>query len=303
MQSLPQLLPPAIFREAEPRYGEAAVPGVEWTIPCVEIEDAPRFAWRAPASARARPHPARGVGDHPGVGEAAGLGHLDRDRAAGSGPAGSRPGHRAWARAADAPPAGSGSFDIALYGSRGRRGLTKVLFGSVAARLARAIPCSLLVVRKTPEPVKRILIRSTLDPCPTAPIEIGKSLARAVSADSTILHVMSQIPLVDQASLDQLELTAEEAIARRTREGQALLDAQQELQAAGLQTHSVIRHGLVIDEILDEVVSGDYDLLVIGSHAGPRTNRWQDILVEDITNTVLLDTRCPVLIVRERKIN
>ena len=39
VQSLRQLLPPAIFREA-------AVPGVDWTIPCVEIEDTPRFAWR-----------------------------------------------------------------------------------------------------------------------------------------------------------------------------------------------------------------------------------------------------------------
>ncbi len=38
-QSLRQLLPPAIFREA-------AVPGVDWTIPCVEIEDYPRFPWR-----------------------------------------------------------------------------------------------------------------------------------------------------------------------------------------------------------------------------------------------------------------
>ena len=39
VQSLRQLLPPDIFREAK-------VEGVEWTIPCVEIEDAPRFAWR-----------------------------------------------------------------------------------------------------------------------------------------------------------------------------------------------------------------------------------------------------------------
>ena len=39
VQSLRQLLPPAIFREA-------TVQGVDWAIPCVEIEDAPRFAWR-----------------------------------------------------------------------------------------------------------------------------------------------------------------------------------------------------------------------------------------------------------------
>jgi hexosaminidase len=38
-QSLRQLLPPSIFREAK-------VEGVAWTIPCVRIEDAPRFAWR-----------------------------------------------------------------------------------------------------------------------------------------------------------------------------------------------------------------------------------------------------------------
>jgi hexosaminidase len=39
MQSLRQLLPPAIFREA-------LVDGVSWTIPAVSIEDYPRFTWR-----------------------------------------------------------------------------------------------------------------------------------------------------------------------------------------------------------------------------------------------------------------
>jgi hexosaminidase len=39
IQSLLQLLPPQIFREAP-------VSGVEWTIPCVKIEDYPRFGWR-----------------------------------------------------------------------------------------------------------------------------------------------------------------------------------------------------------------------------------------------------------------
>jgi len=38
-RSLLQLLPPEIFRQA-------LVSGVEWTIPCVQIEDYPRFQWR-----------------------------------------------------------------------------------------------------------------------------------------------------------------------------------------------------------------------------------------------------------------
>src|SRR3989475_3373036 len=39
MQTLRQLLPPAIFRRA-------VVPNVAWSVPGVEIEDAPRFSWR-----------------------------------------------------------------------------------------------------------------------------------------------------------------------------------------------------------------------------------------------------------------
>jgi hexosaminidase len=39
VQTIRQLLPPAIFRAAY-------VPGVAWTLPAVRIEDTPRFAWR-----------------------------------------------------------------------------------------------------------------------------------------------------------------------------------------------------------------------------------------------------------------
>ncbi len=39
LQSLRQLLPPAVF-------GPGAQPGADWSVPCLQIEDAPRFAWR-----------------------------------------------------------------------------------------------------------------------------------------------------------------------------------------------------------------------------------------------------------------
>jgi hexosaminidase len=39
LETVKQLLPPAIFREAP-------LPGVRWTMPAVHIEDAPRFTWR-----------------------------------------------------------------------------------------------------------------------------------------------------------------------------------------------------------------------------------------------------------------
>ncbi|MGH7547540.1 MAG: glycoside hydrolase family 20 zincin-like fold domain-containing protein [Gemmatimonadales bacterium] len=39
LQTLRQLFPPAIFRQAK-------VDGVAWTVPAASIEDAPRFTWR-----------------------------------------------------------------------------------------------------------------------------------------------------------------------------------------------------------------------------------------------------------------
>ncbi|HMN63159.1 MAG TPA: glycoside hydrolase family 20 zincin-like fold domain-containing protein, partial [Anaerolinea sp.] len=39
LQSLRQLLPPAIF-------AASPTPGVDWSVPCLSIEDRPRFVWR-----------------------------------------------------------------------------------------------------------------------------------------------------------------------------------------------------------------------------------------------------------------
>lgn len=39
LETVKQLLPPAIYREAP-------LPGTQWTVPAVHIEDAPRFTWR-----------------------------------------------------------------------------------------------------------------------------------------------------------------------------------------------------------------------------------------------------------------
>lgn len=193
-------------------------------------------------------------------------------------------------------------YDLVVYGSRGRRGLTKMLFGSVAARLAHEIDCSVLIVRTPPEPVERVLVCTTLDARHLAPIRLGGELAHRCGAQITLMHVMSQITMADNAPAEQLMLSAGEAIRKRTREGLAFAQALDLLSARGVTAQTLIRHGLVIDEIMDEVVSGKYDLLVIGAHTAPRDSVWQDLLVEDITNTILLQTRCPVLIVREQPV-
>lgn len=192
------------------------------------------------------------------------------------------------------------TYDVAVYASRGRRGLTKILLGSVAARLAQELPCSVLIIRKVPQALKKVLIATTLSPNHSAPILEGARIAAITGADVTLLHVMSQIPLADEEHADQLRLTAQQARDQKTREGLGFDHMLAIIEAEGVKASPKIRYGLVEDEIIAEVIEVDYDLLVLGAHRTTvQAPAWAELLIEDVTNVVLMSTRCPVLIVRK----
>ena len=45
----------------------------------------------------------------------------------------------------------------------------------------------------------------------------------------------------------------------------------------------VVRHGLVVDEILAEALFGDYDLVVIGAHR----KKWQQFLLDNLARLII----------------
>ena len=63
----------------------------------------------------------------------------------------------------------------------------------------------------------------------------------------------------------------------------------------GLRARAKVRHGLVVEEILEEVQSEDYDLVVIGAYRG---QGWQRILLDDLAHRIVVELDRPVLVVR-----
>ena len=187
--------------------------------------------------------------------------------------------------------------DVAVYGSRGRHGITSMFLGSVAARLAHDRPCAVMVVRDQPPPVKRILVGISLSPKRQTTIEMAGRLAQATGADVAVLHVMSQLPLTDKAYTGPLHMTADEAIQSQTTEGQILWETVQRLNGMGVRAYPMIRHGLVLDETMDEIRDGGYGLVVIGAHSALQNIPWSSLLMEDVAKDILLNTRCPLVIV------
>ncbi|GAB4266891.1 MAG: hypothetical protein Kow0080_08510 [Candidatus Promineifilaceae bacterium] len=111
--------------------------------------------------------------------------------------------------------------------------------------------------------------------------------------DVTVLHVMSQISAGPGIPGKQLRATAEELMAGDTPEGELLRRDARLLAEAGIPKRLVLRHGLVLDEILAEAQTGAFDLLVIGAH---RKHGIPAILLEDQAWLILKEVNRPVLI-------
>jgi nucleotide-binding universal stress UspA family protein len=221
-----------------------------------------------------------------------------------------RPERRAQALLAESA---GGSYDLIVVGSRGRRGWARLAFGSVAARLARYAETPVLIVKGPPRAdVTRILACTAGDVRGERAARWGGRAAGwaaqggATGVTLTVLHVMSQMAVSAEAPLDQLIETAEQAMARETREGRHLARALEVAQAhtgrAEVRVRPKLRHGLVLDGIMAEAREGDYDLVVIGGHTAPDastgTSRLRAYLLEDVAEAVVLGLERPVLVVK-----
>jgi nucleotide-binding universal stress UspA family protein len=193
-------------------------------------------------------------------------------------------------------------YDMIVLGEKGHHTpLTRFLLGPTAERVASAAPIPVLVVKGNPAAgprrVRRILLsvalRRQLDQLDRVLRRVS-AIAKYTGATVTVLHVMSQLPLAAAGAPDDWEEEADELIRSETAEGDMFAYVKNWFAQDGVAAFPLVRHGLVIDEVLAEA-EGDYDLLVIGGHE-PGT--WlRNLLLENVALQILHRTRLPILTV------
>jgi nucleotide-binding universal stress UspA family protein len=195
--------------------------------------------------------------------------------------------------------AGEKDFDLVVISRHKRRRLPPRMSRSGTQTLARSIPSHLLLVRNPPEHVRKILVCSSGEIPSIRTLPLAGKLIAPADAEVSLIHVMSQVALRLDSPASELEESAGEAIERRTLEGDRLTQGIRLLAEAGVQTPilPVLRHGLVVDEVLTEIESGGYDLVVLGSHYQPGLTRWMDILLDDVANALVDKVACSLLII------
>ncbi|MBN1668632.1 MAG: universal stress protein, partial [Anaerolineales bacterium] len=153
-----------------------------------------------------------------------------------------------------------------------------------------------LIVPGNGRPIQRILLCDS--GAGNAPLlnRLTTQVAKVIAGEEeiTVLHVMSQISAGPGIRGTQLRADAETLMAEHAPEGELLAEDLRALQHPGLHPHPKVRHGMVVDEILAEASSGDYDLVIIGARRG---ERWQRLLLADLARKIIAQIDRPLLVV------
>lgn len=191
-----------------------------------------------------------------------------------------------------------GSFDLVMLGEWHTTYLNRLLHVNPAMNLAETLPCSVIIFNGTAKPIERILLCDSGGGKSAVLNQFTARLVKILPGTDTVsvLHVMSQISAGPGVPGKDLRATTEELIKEKTLEGLIVEGDSQTLEDLGIHAIPKIRHGLVVDEILAEVESSHYDLLIIGTHNDEIP---KNFLLENIARQIIHKVNIPVLIVRE----
>jgi nucleotide-binding universal stress UspA family protein len=125
-------------------------------------------------------------------------------------------------------------------------------------------------------------------------VRLAGEIARGVGAAVVLLHVMPEPPAIF-APLRRMQETAAMLLESTSELGRNLRSSKETLEAAGVPVDLHLRRGSVLEEILEEIREGGYDVVVAGSalHRSLRT-----YVLGDISREIVNRAGCSVLVVR-----
>jgi nucleotide-binding universal stress UspA family protein len=190
--------------------------------------------------------------------------------------------------------ANSGDY-ITVVSPLGRTPLRRLLTGRSIRPLMEHIQGPILYVPEIRLPLKKILISAGGLGYEAAAENLALQVAAANQADVTILHVIP--PTEPDYSVTRGVRGHTKDLAKTdTLPGRSLRHALELAQEAGLNARAIARQGIVVEEILNELREGKYDMVCMGSSYSASTLR--QYYAPHVTAEVAEAAHCPVLTAR-----
>jgi nucleotide-binding universal stress UspA family protein len=190
------------------------------------------------------------------------------------------------------------NYDLVIIGARWTGATGHYWRSEKTYEVIKAIHPPVLVAIGERKYLKRFLVCTGGKEFIEQAVEFTGRIAAAVGASVTLLHVMVEPPAV-YADLVLLEEDVDRLLDSKSELGTNLRRQKRELERLGVPAEVRLRHGIVIDQVFEEVRAGDYDLIVTGtSQARGLLGHY---IMGDLTRSILNRANCPVLVARAGK--
>jgi len=186
--------------------------------------------------------------------------------------------------------------DLVVMGTHGRRGLRRMMLGSVTEEVLRTAPCPVLTVRAGEEneahtDVRRILAPVDVSDASETAVEHARELTRIHDAELHLLHVVEEVNYTSAYGVES-PLIAHDEIVTKVKKTLGEM-ARESVGEESVQVSAVV--GYAPWSILDYVEENDIDLIVIATHGRSGLDR---VLLGSVAERVLRRSSVPVFLVK-----
>lgn len=187
-------------------------------------------------------------------------------------------------------------IDLVVAGTRGRRGLQRLLLGSVAEEVVRTAPCPVLTVRAGDRRTSAGAVRNILAPVDFSEgsdmaVQHAKEIALTYGAQITLLHAVEEVMYPSAYGMEIADIPGPEVVSRVEKSLAAM--ARDEIGYEHVVVDSVI--GYAPSVILDYEEEHDVDMIVIATHGRSGLER---LLLGSVTERVVRRSEAPVFVVK-----
>ena len=196
--------------------------------------------------------------------------------------------------------AAEADIDLIVMGTHGRRGLRRLLLGSVAEEVVRLAPCPVLTVPEASDVtdagrIQKIVIPVDFSEHSRVALTYANELASGYGAEMHLLHVVDEVVYPD---FYPPVMPAGESITDELRDQS--IDRMKSLvsdlsPAPGSEAEIHVRGGRAAHAVTDFAAALGADLLVIASHGLTGVSH---ILLGSVTELVVRRAHCPVFTIK-----
>ncbi|HET7623846.1 MAG TPA: universal stress protein [Verrucomicrobiae bacterium] len=185
-------------------------------------------------------------------------------------------------------------YDLVIIGAVQKKARGFFWMSSKSYKIIKEVAPPVLTFAGSGTSIKRILVCSGGKIHTDAALKLISEIARGAGANVTIFHVLPEAPGI-YSHWSLMEEEDARLLDSKSELGINLRGEKEKFEALGVATEIRFGHGPVLDEILEELRKGKYDLVVSGSAL---SRSFRTYMMGDITREIVNRSDRAVLVIR-----